>query len=96
MELGKNTANILTNTGWLLADRTLRLFVSLLVGVWIARYLGPEEFGLLSFAIAYVGMFATVGTLGLRDIVVRDIVRNEGCVRKTIGTSFVMRVLAGR
>jgi O-antigen/teichoic acid export membrane protein len=29
--------------------------VGLFVGVWVARYLGPEKFGLLSYAKSFVG-----------------------------------------
>jgi len=36
------------NTSWLLGERILRIPVSLLVGIYVARYSGPERFGLLS------------------------------------------------
>ena len=32
----------------------LRIPVSLLVGIYVARYLGPERFGLLSYALIFV------------------------------------------
>src|SRR6186997_2927485 len=41
----------ITNTGWLLADKVVRLAVGLGVGIWIARFLGPEQFGMLSYAV---------------------------------------------
>jgi len=44
-----------SNTSWLLAERILRMTVALLVGVYVARYLGPERFGLLSYANSFVG-----------------------------------------
>ena len=42
------------NTSWLLGERVLRMLVSLLVGIYVARYLGPERFGLLSYALSFV------------------------------------------
>jgi len=42
------------NTSWLLGERILRIPVSLLVGIYVARYLGPERFGLLSYALIFV------------------------------------------
>ena len=71
-----NLVKIVDNIGWLFFDKILRMGVGLFVGVWIARYLGPEQFGLLSFAIAFVGLFGAIATLGLQGIVVRDIVRD--------------------
>ncbi|SVA56519.1 uncharacterized protein METZ01_LOCUS109373, partial [marine metagenome] len=37
------------NTSWLLGERVLRMAISLFVGIYVARYLGPERYGLLSY-----------------------------------------------
>jgi len=87
--------NILVNTGWLFADRILRMGVGLFVGVWVARYLGPEQFGLYSYAIAFVSLFGAFATLGLDGIVVRDIVRDPACKYETLGTAFVLKLIGG-
>ena len=42
------------NTSWLLGERILRIPLSLLVDIYVARYLGPERFGLLSYALIFV------------------------------------------
>ena len=42
------------NTSWLLGERILRMLTSLFVGIYVARYLGPERFGLLSYALSFV------------------------------------------
>jgi O-antigen/teichoic acid export membrane protein len=69
--------------------------VGMLVGVWIARYLGPEQFGLLSFAMAFTGLFGAIAALGLQGIVVRDIVRNPDCAQDTLGTAAVLQLIGG-
>jgi O-antigen/teichoic acid export membrane protein len=38
------------NSSWLMGERILRMRVALFVGVYVARYLGPARFGLLSYA----------------------------------------------
>lgn len=48
-----------------------------MVGVWVARYLGPDRFGLLSYAQSFVGLFSVIATLGLDGIVVRELVKDE-------------------
>ncbi|MFM6602638.1 MAG: flippase, partial [Dolichospermum sp.] len=45
---------IIANTGWLFADRILRMGVGLFVGVWVARYLGVQQFGVFNYATAFV------------------------------------------
>ena len=55
------------NTGWLFAEKVLRMAVGLFVGVWVARYLGPSLYGLLNYAGAFVGLFSAFATLGLEN-----------------------------
>ena len=45
------------NTSWLFGEKILRMTVGLFVGVWVARYLGPEKFGLFSYAQSFVALF---------------------------------------
>ncbi len=87
--------NILNNIIWLFFDKFIRLGVGLLVGVWIARYLGPEQFGLLNYALAFVALFTAVANLGLNGIVVRDLVQDPANAETTMGTAFVLSVLGG-
>lgn len=86
---------IIDNIGWLFLDKVLRMGVGLLVGVWIARYLGPEQFGLLSYTTAFVGLFGAVAGLGLQGIVVRDIVREPAGRGVTIGTAAALQFAGG-
>jgi O-antigen/teichoic acid export membrane protein len=83
------------NTGWLTAEKVLRIGVGLFVNVWIARYLGPDKYGLLSYALAFVTLFLPLVTLGLDEIVVRNIVREPGCANETLGTAFILKLIGG-
>lgn len=69
--------------------------VGLLVMVWVARYLGPQQFGLFNFATAFVGLFGAVAGLGLQSIVVRDIVRGSTCKEETLGTAAMLQLSGG-
>ncbi|MCC6551344.1 MAG: flippase, partial [Ignavibacteriaceae bacterium] len=86
---------ILTNTGWLFIDKIIRMIVGLLAGIWVARYLGPEQFGLYNYALSFVALFSTFATLGLDGIVVRNIVRGPSCKEEILGTAFVLKLLGG-
>lgn len=87
--------DIVGNTGWLLSDKLLRMAVGFLVGVWIARYLGPAQFGLLNYAVAFVAMFSALATLGLEGIVVRDLVHDPSRKEELLGTAFLLKVTGG-
>ncbi|MBS3964781.1 MAG: flippase [Methylomonas sp.] len=90
-----NLVKIVDNIGWLFLDKVLRMGVGLLVGVWIARYLGPEQFGLLNFALAFTGLFGALAGMGLQSIVVRDIVRDPSGANLTLGTAAVLQIVGG-
>lgn len=86
---------ILGNTGWLFGDKLLRMGVGLFVGVWLARYLGPQQFGLWNFAIAFTALFGTFATLGLDGIVVREIVKNPERQNEILGSAFGLKLIGG-
>jgi PST family polysaccharide transporter len=90
-----NLVKILDNIGWLFFDKILRMGVGLIVGVWVARYLGPAQFGLFNFATAFVGLFGAISGLGLQGIVVRDIVRDPSGKEETLGTAAVLQFVGG-
>jgi len=87
--------NVISNTGWQFADNILRMGVGLAVGIWVARYLGPDQFGLFSYALALVSLFAFFASLGLEDIIIRDIVRDPACRNETLGSAFFLKVTGG-
>ena len=86
---------VLGNSGWLFADKALRMGGGLLLMIWVARYLGPASFGQLSYAIAFVALFGAVATLGLDGIVVRDLVRDQADPDEVLGSAFVLRAVGG-
>lgn len=86
--------DIMANTAWLLVDRIARMGLGLLVGVWAARYLGPDRFGLLSYALAFSSLFIATSSLGMESLVVRELVSDQERAGEILGTSFVMRLVA--
>jgi O-antigen/teichoic acid export membrane protein len=80
------------NTSWLFAEKFLRMVVGLFIGVWVARYLGPDKFGLLSYAHSFVGLFTIFATLGLDEVVVRELVKDESRRDSLVGTTFWLKL----
>jgi O-antigen/teichoic acid export membrane protein len=81
------------NTSWLFAERVTRLLVTFLVGVYIIRYLGPDQFGLLSYATSFVGLFSAFATLGLESILVRELVKTPEKRDTFLGSVFTLRII---
>lgn len=81
------------NTSWLFGEKILRMIVGLFVGIWVARYLGPEQFGLFSYAQSFVGLFTAIATLGLDGIVVRELVKDESRRDELMATAFWLKLM---
>ncbi|MEW2921825.1 flippase [Muricauda sp. ANG21] len=93
--LNKNSGftRYLKNTSWLMGEKVLRLLIALSVGVWVTRYLGPEQFGILSYAQSFVGIFSALSSLGLNDIIIRELVKSEDRKELILGSSFGLQTL---
>ncbi|MBS0860884.1 flippase [Providencia rettgeri] len=69
--------------------------LGLLVSAWVARYLGPSQFGELAYVLAYLAFFQAISTLGMDGIIVRDIAKDKSSANKTLGTAFILRAMTG-
>jgi O-antigen/teichoic acid export membrane protein len=86
---------IISNLTWLSLDRIFRLFGAIFVNAMIIRYLGPENNGILNYAIAFAGMFSPLAVLGMDAIIIRDIIRYPSKKNEIIGSSFALRLIGG-
>ncbi len=80
------------NTLWMFADQILRLVAGVLVGIWVARYLGPAQFGIFNYAIAFVAILAVIAKMGLDNLVVKGIVNESERSDYYIGTAFWLKM----
>ncbi len=56
------------------------------------RYLGPTNFGLLSYAISFAGIFTAISTLGLDSIIVRELVNYPSKRDELLGSTFYLKL----
>src|SRR5919199_4573431 len=89
-----NLRQIIGNMAWLFAEKIVQMGLGLAVGVWITRYLGPEQFGRFNYALAIVGLFIPFAKLGLDNIVIRNLARDPSCKDATLGTAFVLKLIS--
>lgn len=85
----------INNSGWLFFDHMTRIAVGFVMGIWIARYLGPANLGLLDYSVAIFSLFAALSSLGLNGIVVRELVREPDKREEILASTFTMLAVAG-
>jgi len=93
--LTPNLKKIIGNTGWLFADKIIRMGMGIFIWVWIARFLGPNDYGLFNYAVAFVGLLTPIAVLGLDNLVIRELVHKNYKKEEILGTAFAMRVAGG-
>jgi len=74
------------------------LFKSLFLGIWslfitafMARHLGVTNYGILTFALTFVSLFAILGNVGIYSLMVREIARDKSQAQLLIGDALILR-----
>jgi len=88
-----NLQAALGNSGWLSAGTVFRMGLGLLVGLWVARYLGPSRFGQLNYAVALTSLFASLASLGSNSIVIRELVKYPERRDVLLGSAMTLRLI---
>jgi len=83
------------NTGWLFFGRIANLIISFFVVAYVARYLGPANYGILSYAISFVGLFSFIANLGIDQIIYRDLIKYPEKENEYVGTGFFLKLIGG-
>lgn len=82
---------ILRSGGWLIAKQIAKLANGLLIAVFVARHLGPEGYGVLSYAVSLVAIVAPLTTLGMRNLSLREYKMHPEEANAILGTVTAIR-----
>lgn len=85
-------STVAANLAWLLADKGIRLVLGILVGTWVARHLGPADYGLFSYTLAIASLLAVPAAFGLDGLVRRELVDSVHPAPRLLGTTFLVRL----
>jgi O-antigen/teichoic acid export membrane protein len=61
--------------------------------MYAARYLGPANYGIINFAIAFTGIFSILADFGLQQITVRDVSKNKALALKYITNVSLLKLI---
>lgn len=81
---------VFSNSSWLILSRFLNIFLGVLVSVFLNRYLGPEQKGVIAQASAISGFFSFIATFGLTDIVISQFSSEKKSSASTAISAFVI------
>ncbi|GLK88930.1 flippase [Pseudomonas turukhanskensis] len=86
---------LIWNIAWLFGDKVFLLLVNFLVAALVARHLGPEQFGQLSYVVSIVALFAVSAHAGLGGIVVKRYVEGDWSPQVVAASSLFLKLSSG-
>ena len=82
------------NAQWIIGCKVIQSLLQLVVGMLSARYLGPSNYGLISYAASVIGFMVPVMQLGMRSTLVQEYVVTPEREGQILGTSLVLNLLS--
>ncbi len=89
----KEKNNYVSNSFWMLLEKSARVISGILVGVLVVRYLGDAQFGVITYGLGVIAILTIFSTLGLDSLVVRELLTRGKNKYEIIGTAFWMRFI---
>jgi len=86
VKIAKNTTSIV------IANITTKL-IAIFIVIYLARYLGVEEFGKYNFVTTYFSFFMVLTTFGLDPVVIKEVAKNKSLTNKIINNVIIIRIL---
>lgn len=83
------------NTGWLFGGQLVNLGLSFIIGVWVARHLGPANYGVLNYALGLAGIFGFLAIFGIDNILSRELIRRPQEGKTLLGSALVAKAIGG-
>ncbi len=82
------------NAVWIISCKVIQSLLGIFVSMLSARYLGPSNYGLISYAASIAAFMLPIVQLGFRSTLVREIVENPDREGEIVGTSLFFNVLS--
>lgn len=90
MPLNRATTSLLRLSSIGVVIRSIALGISIVTNLWIARDLGPAEYGTFVLAVVLQGAVALVSNLGVGSALAYDIAQDPGGARRSFSLAFVL------
>ncbi len=86
---------IVQNAGWIIGGKIGQMLINFVIGLLTARYLGPSNYGLISYAAAYTTFFTAICNLGINSVLVKELLDAPEQQGTTMGTALGLRGVTG-
>ena len=89
-----NNSRVLKNTTWIIACKIAQSLLSFIIGTLTVRYLGPTNYGVITYVVSVVSFLMPIMQLGLNHTLVKEFVGNPDNEGEILGTAMIMNILS--
>lgn len=82
---------IIKNAAWMMSEKTVTIIGLFLVTSYVAKYVGPSTFGIISLATATFQIIQIIAQLGNDNIIFKRVSKNEKSGVKLINATLLLR-----
>lgn len=86
--------HVVKNAGWIIGCKIVQSLINFVIGILSARYLGPSNYGVITFVASVVAFTIPIMQLGFRHTLVKEIVKTPEQEGKILGTALILNVLS--
>ncbi|WP_094229073.1 flippase [Methanolobus psychrotolerans] len=85
--------SVAKNTFFVAFSNIAAKIIAFIIAIYLARYLGVEDFGKYNFIITYLLLFGFIAGFGLDSVVIRDISKKPDEAGRIMSNASVIRIL---
>lgn len=87
--------NKLENFSWLISENIFSIFIGLFSSMFVVRYLGPENNGIINYCFAYVSLCSGFADLGTANVIQKEEVIGNIKTNILVGTGLIIGLIGG-
>ena len=86
--------NVIKNAGWIIVCKIVQSVLNLVIGMITARYLGPSNYGIISYVASVVAFAFPLMQLGLKNTLVKEFIQSPDREGTILGTALVINIIS--
>ena len=82
---------IFSNSLWMMSEKVISIFGLIFVTSFVAKYIGPENFGKLTFASSIFAIIQTIAMMGSENIIFQKTAKDRRLGEYIINSTKIIR-----
>lgn len=86
--------SVFKNASWIIGCKILQSLLNFMIGLITARYLGPSNYGVISYVASVVAFFMPIMQLGLKNTLVKEFIKSPEKEGAILGTALMLNIIS--